>query len=133
MERIATYVDHAEKGQTNPLFVLKLLRETEKEIKRAIKQIMPLCIEEVENNGGEIEAYGSTFVKEKGKRSYEYDHIPEYIEKYTDLKNLQDDLKLRAMSGETGALPVDEETGEILPHAIIKYGSDIVKVGGSRK
>lgn len=103
-------------GEINELDAYIEIDDLEKECKRAKDAVKDAAISQAENYGQKIFEHAGRKIEVRNKRSWYFDHIPDWNQKKLDLKSIEEKAKVAATSG----LNASEETGEVIQPAIHK-------------
>lgn len=130
MNSFEELTEKALEGEISPL---KAFIDLKKEIERLSQlqdKVKRLAIEEAgQEDNKKFEIFGAivTYVESAGSR-WDFSQIPEWKEKSTELKNIEQKHKAAYQAWKRGAIYVDEETGEQVTPAAYKEGNPTIQV-----
>jgi len=103
-------------GEINPLIGYAQLSQIEKQAKEAKEIVKDLAISEAAKYPkGRFSESGATFELSE-RKVWEYDHIPEWIQKQNELKAIEERAQLSAKAN----LNINGDTGEFITPATYK-------------
>jgi hypothetical protein len=122
-------IDQVENGEINPLVAYAKIKRMLDLYTSAKSQVEPLAMEEAEkypdNTFGEG---GFIFERRAGGASYNYKHIPEWMEAENAKKQIEAKYKQAFLARQKGLLVASEDAEEmILPEIMYRKSSLIVK------
>jgi len=127
--KLAKAVEAAEEGNASALEVYAILKDDLKVLQSAIKQIEPDALEEAFSNYSEktFTDHGFKFEKRNGGSTYKFDHIPQWVKKQKELKEIE--MKAKQMyDGYKKGMQVADENGEVyLPIVEGRKDSIVIK------
>lgn len=120
-------VEDVEDGNESALRAYGILKQLKKDVEQCLDQIMPHVSQEAETyNDKSFEAQGFKFEKRAGGRQYDFKHIEEWTKAKEELDKLQAKYKSAASAYEKGQTMVDDDTGEVVPAALVTYRKDSI-------
>ena len=128
-EAIQYYQDLAGRvveGEVDALVAYGSISTTIKTLQTLEEAIKEKAIKDAENLDKKFTHFGYTFEKVAPRRMVNYKNVPQWA----DLKARQERIEKLALTAATqfGATIVDEETGEVIPAAEIKYTKESLSV-----
>jgi hypothetical protein len=124
---IREYGDEVLGGNVNEFDAFIYLREIKKTLDDLIDQIKDKAVEEAEKYKGQTYKGYRVDIQNLGGR-YSYSHIPEYNDIVKNLKAIEFGAKEAYLMSQKGKMVMDELTGEVLPMAQYKAGTDTIKL-----
>jgi len=124
---IREYGDEVLGGNLNEFDAFIYLREIKKTLDDLIDQIKDKAVEEAEKYKGQTYKGYRVDVQNLGGR-YSYGHIQEYKDITERLKSFEQSAKDAYLMSQKGNVLVNDETGEVLPMAQYKAGTDTIKL-----
>lgn len=117
-EEIQQSIIEAEEGNKSYIEVYIELKEIEDLIKASKEKVRKLAYDEAVNYGEKsFEKYGKK-ITPSSKTTYNYNHIPWWNRKKSELENIQESAKLVAKNN---VEIFDPETGELIPPVVCTY------------
>lgn len=117
---IADTVQQVVNGEQDALLIYKEIVDFEKFIKECKEQILDEVIAEAQKYKEKtFEHKGFRFQLNEGRRTYDFKHIPAWVEAYSKLKEIEERHK-NASANEKIGMIVDDN-GEIIQPAVVKY------------
>jgi len=126
-EIINDIVKDVQEGHLEALAAYARLKTLDAQVKEAISEVFDLALEEAEQHDKTFKQHGYVFERRNGRRSYSFNHIPEYKEAKAFVKEMEDKYKDAQAQSEKGNTLVDEN-GEVLPMAKVTYSKDSIIV-----
>jgi hypothetical protein len=127
LKHIEEQIESLKQGTTDALPIYAELKEVEKSLKSAIEQVYEFAIEEAENHGTkQFETKGFAFEVRNGRATYSFDHLPEWKESKDFIKEMEQKHKDAAKMADKGQTMVDDDTGEQITPAQVKYSKDVL-------
>lgn len=113
-------------GEVDALVVYANITTTIKALQALEETIKEKAIKDAELQEKKFTHFGYTFEKVAPRRMVNYKNVPQWA----DLKARQERIEKLALTAATqfGATIVDEETGEVIPAAEIKYTKESLSV-----
>lgn len=113
-------------GYANALLTYAEISHTIKALQALEETIKEQAIRDAENEDKKFKMHGYTFEKLPPRRMVNYKNVPQWA----DLKARQERIEKLALTAATqfGITVVDDETGEIVPAAEIKYTKESLSV-----
>ena len=132
-EAIQHYQDLAARvveGEAYALAVYAEISATIKALQALEETIKEQAIRDAEHQDKKFTMYGYTFEKVAPRRMVNYKNVPQWA----DLKARQERIEKLALTAATqfGATIVDEETGEVIPAAEIKFTKESLSVKATK-
>lgn len=117
-------------GETNALDAWTLLTEIKKAAETALKQIKESTLAEAANyTDKRFDHNGWTFELRDGSRRYDFSGCPSWVAVDQAKKDVEAALKAALQAAEKGAIvPLDEETGELIPLPVVKYSEPSITI-----
>ena len=124
---IEEMVQDVKQGVESALPVYARLKELEQLIKQSQADIYEQAIEEAGQYGEKsFETKGYRFEVRNGRKTYHFDHIPEWVEAKNFMKEQEARFKDSASLYDKGQTLVDDNTGEQIPAATVTYSKDSI-------
>jgi hypothetical protein len=124
---IENMLEDVREGHLEALSAYGQLKTAETLIKSAIAEVFDQALTESEGQEKSFGRHGFVFEKRNGRRTYKFDHIPDYQEAKAFIKEMEGKYKDAQAQSEKGNTLVDEN-GEILPMARVEYSKDSIIV-----
>lgn len=125
---IQSILHDVREGEETALKAYLKLKEIETELSSAIEYVKEDAISEAQQLGtdsGPVEYMGFKLSKVASRASYSYKHIPSWVERNTQLKEVEELAKLGAKNNKE---QIDPDTGEIIPPALVTYSKEGLSV-----
>lgn len=117
-------IEQVDNGYMTALDAYILLETRKKELEEVISSVKEDAIEEARKLGtdnGAVTYRDVKLQKVASRASYSYTHIPSWIDKKSELQNIEELAKLAAKHGKPQA---DPDSGEVIPPAIVTYSKE---------
>ncbi len=125
---IENMIEDVQEGELNPLEAYARLKEAEQLIKKALLDTFDLALDETDKHGAKsFTAHGFKFEKRNGKRTYHFDHIPDYVEANKFMKEVKQKYTDAYNQSQKGNTLIDDN-GEVLPMAKVTHSKDTIIV-----
>ena len=121
--QIERRIERVSEGEISALPLYIEMKRISKLIDEEIKKIQPEALEE--SHGVKSCEGVEVSVRAVGGR-WDFSPVPEWIKMKSEIENLENKYKALQKSNSFGSLPVDEETGEILPLPIPPKSTDAI-------
>jgi hypothetical protein len=126
-EQLSSRVNKVIDGDENALMQYIELKRIAKTLETAIKEIQADALSEAEKYGkGEFLRNGASVSVRATAGRWDFKHIPEWIKTKAEIERVEKKYKALYNSKDFGTIPVDEETGEILPMPVFNAGCDTI-------
>ena len=120
-------VEDTEEGNEDPFKAMAILKELESDIKKSIKQIQPIVVEEAAKYDKTFEHKGLKIEQRVGRRVWNFKGVEEWVNYDNFKKQCEDRLKAAYSAHEKGMNMADEE-GEIIPLPECTFAADVVVI-----
>lgn len=121
-------IEQVNNGYMTALDAYILLDTQKKQLEEAISSVKEDAVEEARKLGtdnGTVTYRDVKLQKVASRASYSYSHIPTWIDRKSELQNVEELAKLAAKYGKPQA---DPDTGEFIPPAIVTYSKEGLSV-----
>jgi len=134
IDEIMEIVESSENG--NELIAYGRLKQLGKIINESILQIEPLALQACDmhtSNNSPFEYKGFEFKRRNGSKTLEYNDVPQYVEKYKELQEYKEMLKMARMGVDSNTTMVQDKhmilaDGEMIEMPKWKYSKDSIIV-----
>jgi hypothetical protein len=126
---ISKLIQAVEAGEESPLTAYATLKAIADDAKDAMDHIKAYAISEAEKYGDKTFVVdGFEFTLNAGKRTYDFKTLPDWAEASKFIKELEARYKSAASAAEKGNKMLDDDTGEIIPAAVVKYSAPFLTI-----
>ena len=120
--------EDVQEGELNPLEAYARLKEAEQLVKQALLETFDLALDEADRYGEKaFTAHGFRIEKRSGRRTYHFEHIPDYVEANNFMKEVKQKYTDAYNQSQKGNTLIDD-SGEVLPMAKVTYSKDPIIV-----